>query len=228
MGFGDAVRTCFSKYADFSGRAARPEFWYFFLFIVIIDVAFWLLLFVVAMLAGPSGNTAMALVSLVISVLWLVVTLALLVPQLAVLARRLHDTDKSALWILLAFIPFGSLVLLFFCIQEGDSGTNLYGPPPGQGGWDPSMPFDPNMPAGAPGAPGVPGGPGVPEGDPVAANGAPQAVSSENAATPQVFHRPAGLPVMPNPPRLPAPRTPVTEQLAQQQAATQPSADPGS
>ena len=56
MGFGDAVRTCFSKYADFSGRAARPEFWYFFLFIVIIDVAFWLLLFVVAMLAGPSGR----------------------------------------------------------------------------------------------------------------------------------------------------------------------------
>lgn len=219
MSFAEAIRTCFSKYTDFSGRAARPEFWYFVLFSIIVDVAFWLLLFVVAMMAGPSGNSGVALISLVLTVLWLVVQLALLVPQLAVLVRRLHDTNRSAWWILVALIPFGSLILLFLCVQEGDAGTNLYGPPPGQPAWNPDMPESgPGM--------GVPDGsadglPGAVPAAPGAAIGGGQAINSEHSDMPKVYNRPAGLPVMPAPPRLPAPRTPVTEEMDTTQTAGQ-------
>lgn len=97
MNFGDAIRTCFSKYATFDGRASRSEFWWWLLFTVLASAA-----------AGILSDKLSALFSL-----------AVLLPTLAVGARRLHDTDRSAWFLLLWCIPLiGWLVLLVWAVQE--------------------------------------------------------------------------------------------------------------
>lgn len=98
MTFIDSIRICFSKYADFNGRAGRPEFWWWTLFT-----------FLVSMATGMVSDMLSGLFSL-----------AVLLPSLAVGARRLHDTDRSAWFLLLWLIPLiGWLVLLFWATQEG-------------------------------------------------------------------------------------------------------------
>jgi uncharacterized membrane protein YhaH (DUF805 family) len=107
--FQAAIKTCLRKYADFSGRAARPEFWWFFLFQVIV----------------------MVVTGMVSEVLNGLAALALLLPGLAVGARRLHDIGKSAWFLLVGLIPFvGWLVMLYWFVQPS-AGANEYGPPAG-------------------------------------------------------------------------------------------------
>lgn len=111
MNFADSIKTCFNKYLDFSGRAKRPEFWWFVLFC-----------FLVSMALGMVSSTISGLFSL-----------ATLLPSLAVGARRLHDTDRSGWWQLIWLIPIiGWIVLLVFMAQEGESGDNQYGPVPAE------------------------------------------------------------------------------------------------
>ena len=111
------------KYADFSGRARRKEYWFFVLFNVIIN-------FVLAFLDGMLHMTT----STGIGVLSGLYTLAVLIPSIAVAARRLHDTGRSGWWMLIAFIPLiGWLVLLFFMVLDSQPGTNAYGPNPKEG-----------------------------------------------------------------------------------------------
>ncbi|QSX29232.1 DUF805 domain-containing protein [Shewanella cyperi] len=101
------------KYADFTGRARRTEYWMFVLFYMI----FYVLLAGLEYLLGAS---------------WIVTlfTLALLLPSLAVGARRLHDTGRSGWWQLLNFIPvIGWIVLLVFMVQDSAE-TNVYGANP--------------------------------------------------------------------------------------------------
>ncbi|MDR2000956.1 MAG: DUF805 domain-containing protein [Zoogloeaceae bacterium] len=96
MGFQEAVLVCLTKkYADFSGRASRPEFWWFALFQ-------FLLIFVLGFVS---------------SVVSFIVALALLVPSLAVGVRRLQDIGKSGWLILLALIPIVGLILIYFFVQ---------------------------------------------------------------------------------------------------------------
>lgn len=102
------------KYAVFDGRARRKEYWMFFLFNVLISIV----LTIVEMSLGIFG------VSLIYS-------LAVLIPGIAVSVRRLHDINKSGLWLLIAFIPFiGAIVLLVFFVIDGTQGNNDYGPSP--------------------------------------------------------------------------------------------------
>ena len=109
MNFQDAIKLCFQKYADFSGRAKRPEFWWFALFSIVVS----LLLEVV----GSYASWAFSL--------------ATLVPSLAVGARRLHDMNKSGWLQLLALIPIlGWIYLIYVCAQPGDAADNQYGAPP--------------------------------------------------------------------------------------------------
>jgi uncharacterized membrane protein YhaH (DUF805 family) len=121
MSFQDAVRTCLQqKYANFSGRARRSEYWYFQLLGVLANVV-WLIGFLIFAQVG------------FLRVLWalvgIVALLGLIIPGIAVFVRRLHDTDKSGWWWLLGFVPFGGLVLLVFSLL--DSGPeNRYGPSP--------------------------------------------------------------------------------------------------
>lgn len=119
MSFATAVRTCLSKYVDFSGRARRSEYWYFFLFFMIVS-------FVAGFIDGLLGMTTFA----GFGILSIVVLLALLLPSLAVAVRRLHDTDRTGWWLLLGFIPFAGLVLLVFYCLDSKPGDNQYGPNP--------------------------------------------------------------------------------------------------
>ena len=115
MGFGQAIFTCLSKYADFHGRAARPEYWWFALFNALISI-----------LASIVDKAAIGY-----PVLQAIVALALIVPTVAVAVRRLHDTDRSGWWLLIVFVPLigGLALLVWFCLR-GTAGDNRFGPAP--------------------------------------------------------------------------------------------------
>lgn len=116
MSFSEAIRTCFSKYADFSGRAGRAEFWWWFLFGMVVQLAFYIPFAI-------TRNVALGLVYFLLAV-------ALLLPNLAVCVRRLHDTGRIGWWILIGLIPIvGPIVLIVFCVAPGSQGPNGYGPP---------------------------------------------------------------------------------------------------
>jgi uncharacterized membrane protein YhaH (DUF805 family) len=109
MSFVDAVKLCFTKYADFEGRAKRPEFWWFVLFCAV-------------------GALVLEVVGSYVS--W-AFSLATLIPSLAVGARRLHDVNKSGWLQLLGLIPIlGWIYLIYVCAQPGDAADNKYGAPP--------------------------------------------------------------------------------------------------
>ena len=104
MNFGQAISICFSKYATFSGRAPRPEFWWFFLFQILVSI--------VTSFLGELVNGLVAL--------------ALLLPALAVGARRLHDIGKSGWWQLIMLTIIGVFVLIYWWVQPGSEGGNEY------------------------------------------------------------------------------------------------------
>lgn len=114
-GFQESVRAVFSKYATFSGRARRPEYWWFALFSVIGS---FITAFVDAAVFG--GDVG------VLNPIW---SLGLLVPSLAVGVRRLHDTGRTGWWLLIGLIPLiGLIVLIVFLVSAGDDTDNEYGP----------------------------------------------------------------------------------------------------
>ncbi|MDO9454789.1 DUF805 domain-containing protein [Nocardioides sp.] len=114
MTFADAIRSVVvENYANFSGRARRSEYWYFFLFN-----------FLVSIVAQVVDNV------IGIPILTIVVGLGLLVPGLAVSVRRLHDIDKSGWFILIALIPLvGAIILLVWACTDSKP-DNQYGPNP--------------------------------------------------------------------------------------------------
>ncbi len=126
MNMQTAIRTVFAKYATFSGRAARSEFWYWILFVVLVSIG--LSIIDGAIVAPMIGYAAFAPEAP--QPLQLLFNLATLLPTLAVTIRRLHDTDRSGWWILLGLIPIiGNLILLWWYIQAGSEGDNQFGPP---------------------------------------------------------------------------------------------------
>jgi len=115
------------KYAEFSGRARRSEYWLFTLFIILVEVAYMILLSVIG--GGTSGN--MNGLGMALTGLYILFVLGIFIPSLAVSFRRLHDTDRSAWWLLIALLPFiGGLVLLVFTVLPGTAGPNKFGPDP--------------------------------------------------------------------------------------------------
>jgi uncharacterized membrane protein YhaH (DUF805 family) len=123
MSFQDAVRTCLQqKYVDFSGRARRSEYWYFFLFNVIVSVVAG----IIDGILGTRGSGTMSGTGLVGAI----ASLALLLPNLGVGVRRLHDTSRSGWWLLIGLVPLvGWIVLLVFFVQDSQP-ENQYGPNP--------------------------------------------------------------------------------------------------
>ena len=110
------------KYADFTGRARRKEFWMY----VLLNIGIIIVTSILDGMAGMSGN-----IGGVYGPITAIAALGLLIPSIAVSVRRLHDTDRSGWWLLLAFVPFiGGLVLLVFYILEGTRGTNRFGTDP--------------------------------------------------------------------------------------------------
>ena len=103
MGFSQAVKSVFSNYANFSGRARRSEYWYFVLFSLIISLI-------------PIVNLIVGLISII--------------PGIAVCVRRLHDIGKSGWWLLLCLIPIVNLILLVWYCTDSQPGENQWGANP--------------------------------------------------------------------------------------------------
>ena len=109
------------KYAVFSGRARRKEYWFFVLFNIIIALA----------LTFIDFSTGLYDVESEIGLLSSLYSLAVLVPSIAVTIRRLHDTGRTGWWFLIAFVPIiGAIVLLVFMVFDSTPGDNQYGPNP--------------------------------------------------------------------------------------------------
>ncbi len=192
MGFGEAIKVCFSKYADFSGRARRSEYWWFQLFLFLVQlpvqIVFWVLYFAafVPVLAQADANGTIPesafedlnwgpiVVGIVLAV---IVGLALFLPTLAVTVRRLHDTGRSGWWVLLSVIPIvnyvGGIVVLVFTFLDSEQAENAYGPNPKGGQWG----YIPMTPPPAYGYPAQPA-PGAPPAYPA------QPTQPENPTTP--------------------------------------------
>ncbi len=130
-----AVKTCYlKKYADFRTRATPGEFWSFHIFNWL--VAFGALLIAAAYQAAfglESGSLPLMVVTVPLVAMVAILLVASIIPSFAVMARRLHDTNASAAWMLVVFVPFGVLALLIWTFIPGTAGDNSFGPPPGDG-----------------------------------------------------------------------------------------------
>ncbi|MEM0899667.1 MAG: DUF805 domain-containing protein [Pseudomonadota bacterium] len=114
--FVDSVKKVFNNYANFKGRARRSEFWYFTLFTFLTSLI--LTAVDIGVLASPDVSPLSTLFSL-----------GILIPSLAVGARRLHDIGRTGWWQLLIFVPLlGLIVLIFLYVQKSEENANQYGP----------------------------------------------------------------------------------------------------
>jgi uncharacterized membrane protein YhaH (DUF805 family) len=113
--FTEAIKSGFDHYTNFDGRAARPAYWWWFLFAILASI-------VANILDRAVFDTTFVSA---------IVGLGLLLPGLSVAIRRLHDTDHSGWWVLIGLIPvIGWIVLLIFYLRDSDPTDNQYGPPP--------------------------------------------------------------------------------------------------
>ena len=126
MGFAEAVRSFWSNYATFSGRSRRSEYWFVQLFLVLTNLLVGVIDLILMdgdverFIANGGGG--------IVGLVWILVTI---VPALAVLVRRLHDTGKSGWWALVGFVPIvGGIILLVFTVKDSDAHDNNYGPSP--------------------------------------------------------------------------------------------------
>lgn len=109
MTFGQSVATCFNKYAVFTGRASRSEYWWWFLFTFIVS---FVVVFIAALIDEDLGNVAR-----------IILQLAFLLPNLAVGIRRCHDSNHSGWWVI---CPIVNIVMMF---MPSDPSINEYGAP---------------------------------------------------------------------------------------------------
>ena len=117
MTFTESIKTCLSKYADFTGRASRSEYWWFYLFTFLVSMSLSLI-------------SAMLGIADALSILF---NLGVLLPSLAAGARRLHDTNRSGWWLLLMFIPIIGWIVLLVMLVQGPRNPNRFNPLPPRG-----------------------------------------------------------------------------------------------
>jgi uncharacterized membrane protein YhaH (DUF805 family) len=146
MTFGQSIKHVFGNYATFQGRASRSEFWWWYLFtsivsfVVFIPVIPWYNDLINSSMnqAGSAAMvmppiTGLAALGLALSTIW---SLAILIPTIAVAARRLHDTNKSGwlllLWFLSCCFGIGAIILIILWILPSTPGPNRYGEGPAQ------------------------------------------------------------------------------------------------
>ena len=116
MGFQEAVRKVLNNYVNFQGRASRAEYWWWALFTFIIGVIF-----------GALEVTGLK----IFAILGGIVNLALLLPGLGVLWRRLHDMGRAGGWAFIALVPIvGAIILIYWLVQPSEQFTNRFGDVP--------------------------------------------------------------------------------------------------
>lgn len=176
-----AVSSVLGQYAGFRGRARRSEFWWWNLFTLLVGLA----VAATEVSLGIGGETSGPVSTLL--------ALVLLLPNLSVSVRRLHDSSRSGWWLLIAFVPLaGLVVLLVFFLAPSTTGWNAHGPDPrratvGEQSVEPSG----EQSVGQSVQPGVdPGSRPAPEGDVTAAPWTPPGWDLPSAAEPE-----AGRPV---------------------------------
>ena len=113
MTFFQAINTCFNKYTFFSGRAKRPEYWYWRLFELFLA----LLAFRLDMIFFSNSETGS---------ISLFVFFFTCIPGIAVSARRLHDVSKSGWWLLISLTGIGNFLLLYWFLLPSESSDNIY------------------------------------------------------------------------------------------------------
>jgi uncharacterized membrane protein YhaH (DUF805 family) len=117
MNFVEALTSGFRNYVDFSGRAVRPEYWYWMLFAVVVNAV----LGVVDQNLNPGDQMG------AFSWVTMIVFLGLALPTLAVSCRRLHDIDRTGLWLLAGLTGIGVILLLYWASLPGTAGANSFG-----------------------------------------------------------------------------------------------------
>lgn len=113
------------NFADFSGRASRPEYWWFVLAYMVVYIGVQIVESVIGinhLIGGVYGPVTLLL------------SLVMCVPGVAVTVRRLHDTDRSGWWALAGLIPLVNFVVLYFLVLPGTEGVNQFGSPPSADG----------------------------------------------------------------------------------------------
>jgi uncharacterized membrane protein YhaH (DUF805 family) len=126
MNFQQAIVSNFKRYVDFNGRSARSEYWWWALLLFGINC-------VVALLGVIVGGATSSMYPIV-NALSTLVSLGLFLPGLAVAVRRLHDTNRSGWWVLIAFTIIGVIPLIIWFATRGTIGDNQHGPDPLSGG----------------------------------------------------------------------------------------------
>jgi uncharacterized membrane protein YhaH (DUF805 family) len=129
IGFVDAVKRVFKKYATFQGRASRGEYWWWALFTVIVAIVGYGIAIAV-ILGTQRSDGQLSAGAYIVGVLFFLVWLALLVPSIAVAVRRLHDAGYSGWFYLLALIPsVGGIIVLVLCVMQTSPQADRFGPP---------------------------------------------------------------------------------------------------
>jgi len=113
--FSSSIRKGFTRFADFSGRTTRDEYWWFTTAVVLASV-------VLSLLQLATGFSV-----LTESLSWLF-SLACLLPSLSISVRRLHDVNRSGWWLLLLFTLVGLVLIAYWAVKDSDPGANDYGP----------------------------------------------------------------------------------------------------
>jgi uncharacterized membrane protein YhaH (DUF805 family) len=127
----DWVLEVFSKYAVFSGRARRKEYWYWYFFNFIISIFIAVVSVVINLPFGTETDNGIGWFGLFINLVAIVYSLGIFIPNLAVTIRRLHDTNRSGWSYFISLIPFiGGLILLIYLVEDSTPGDNQYGPNP--------------------------------------------------------------------------------------------------
>jgi len=123
------------QYADFSGRARRKEYWMFYLFNVIVEMLFAIIIGIAAVgIMTTSRDESLLFLAAIPAIIY---GLAIFIPNLAVTVRRLHDTGKSGWWIFISLIPLvGGIWLLVLLCTDSESGTNKWGDNPKREGYN--------------------------------------------------------------------------------------------
>lgn len=129
----ESYKKFWKNYANFNGRCRRADYWYAYLAnIIVVTVVTMFLGIIGGVVAGISGDeeTLMAVMMGVYG-LMMIYVLAMIIPSLSIVVRRLHDIGKSGAYYLMCFIPFvGGIILLVYTFMDSEPGDNMYGPNP--------------------------------------------------------------------------------------------------